>query len=96
MRARQMVRIHIALTDISGVYGAPRLYPEPQRKHGVQAHIGAEVTAQDGSRYTLHPRNRARGIRVSAVLITRMKLRGEAKKKKGSAAPGNSRNFPKG
>ena len=74
----------IALTDIDGVYGAPRLH-RAAKKHGVQAHIGAEVTAQDGSRYTLLVESR-RGYQNLCRLITRMKLR--SGKKGGAALPG--------
>jgi len=68
----------IALTDIDGVYGAPRLY-RAAKKHGVQAHIGAEVTAQDGCRYTLLVESR-KGYQNLCRLITRMKLRAGTKK----------------
>jgi error-prone DNA polymerase len=63
----------IALTDIDGVYGAPRLH-RAAKKHGIQAHIGSEVTATDGSRYTLLAESR-KGYQNLCRLITRMKLR---------------------
>ena len=81
----------IALTDIDGVYGAPRLH-RAAKKHGVQAHIGAEVKAQDGSRYTLLAESR-NGYRNLCRLITRMKLR--AGKKKGAALPEEFAEFSK-
>ena len=82
----------IALTDIDGVYGAPRLH-RAAKKHGVQAHIGAEVKAQDGSRYTLLAESR-NGYRNLCRLITRMKLR--AGKKKGAALPEEFAEFSEG
>ena len=63
----------IALTDIDGVYGAPRLHGEAGKK-GVHPHVGAEVTVSDGSRYTLLVETR-QGYQNLCQLITRMKLR---------------------
>src|SRR5580658_8569354 len=74
----------IALTDIDGVYGAPRLH-RAAKKHGIQAHIGAEVTAADGSRYTLLAESR-KGYQNLCRLITRMKLRAGTKKQPASAS----------
>jgi len=58
---------------------------------------GAEVTAQDGSRYTLLAESR-KGYQNLCRLITRMKLRGEKRveKKGGAALPEEFANFPKG
>ena len=85
----------IALTDIDGVYGAPRLY-RAAKKHDVRAHIGAEVTAQNGSRYTLLAESR-KGYQNLCRLITRMKLRAglSAKKRAAPRCLRNSPNFPK-
>ncbi|HMD97941.1 MAG TPA: error-prone DNA polymerase [Terriglobia bacterium] len=63
----------MALLDRDGVYGAPRFHLAAQ-KAGIRAHIGAEVTATDGSRYPLLVATRA-GYRNLCRLITRMKLR---------------------
>jgi len=63
----------MALLDRDGVYGAPRFHLAAQ-KAGIRAHIGAEVTATDGSRYPLLVATRA-GYQNLCRLITRMKLR---------------------
>ena len=42
----------MALLDRDGVYGAPRFHLAA-KKAGIQAHIGAEVTATTGIRYPL-------------------------------------------
>ena len=75
----------IALTDIDGVYGAPRLH-RAAKKHGIQAHIGAEVTAMDGSRYTLLAETR-KGYQNLCRMITRMKLRAGTKNPKPGHEP---------
>jgi len=62
----------MAVTDIDGVYGAPRLH-RAAKKHGIQAHVGCEVTVTDGSRYTLLAESR-KGYQNLCRLITRMKL----------------------
>ena len=66
----------MALTDIDGVYGAPRFH-KAAKKQGIQAHIGSEVTASDGSRYTLLAESR-QGYQNLCRLITRTKLRATA------------------
>jgi error-prone DNA polymerase len=63
----------VALLDRDGVYGAPRFH-FAAKKAGVRAHIGAEITAADGTVYPLLVRNRT-GYRNLCRLITRMKLR---------------------
>ena len=63
----------MALLDRDGVYGAPRFHLAAQ-KAGIRAHIGAEVTATDGSCYPLLVATRA-GYQNLCRLITRMKLR---------------------
>ncbi len=63
----------MALTDVDGFYGSARLHGAA-KKAGVQAHVGAEITIPDGSRYTLLAATRA-GYRNLSRLITRMKLR---------------------
>jgi len=73
----------MALADRDGVYGAPRFHMAA-KKAGIRAHVGAEVTATDGSRYTLLVETRA-GYQNLCRLITRMKLR--AGKGEGAVAP---------
>ncbi|MBV9084911.1 MAG: error-prone DNA polymerase [Acidobacteriaceae bacterium] len=63
----------IAVTDIDGVYGAPRFHLAA-KKLGIRALIGAEVSHSGGSRYTLIAENR-RGYQNLCRLITRTKLR---------------------
>jgi error-prone DNA polymerase len=63
----------MALTDIDGVYGSPRFHIAAQ-KYGIRAHVGAEVSCEDGSRYTLLCESRA-GYQNLCRLITRIKLR---------------------
>jgi len=72
----------MALLDRDGVYGAPRFH-FAAKKAGVRAHIGAEVTADDGRIYPLIALNRT-GYRNLCRLITQMKLR--SKKYEGAAA----------
>ena len=45
-RAAELEMPAMALLDRNGVYGAPRFHMEGQ-KHGVRAHIGAEVAVSD-------------------------------------------------
>ena len=63
----------MALLDRDGVYGAPRFHLAAQ-KAGIRAHIGAEITLQDGSVLPLLVQNRA-GYQNLCRLITRVKLR---------------------
>jgi error-prone DNA polymerase len=63
----------MALTDIDGVYGSPRFHAAA-RKYGIRAHVGAEVSCEDGSRWTLLCESRA-GYQNLCRLITRIKLR---------------------
>src|SRR6516225_9701050 len=72
----------MVLADRDGVYGAPRFHMAA-KKAGIRAHVGAEVTATDGSRYTLLVETRA-GYQNLCRLITRMKLR--ASKGEGAVA----------
>jgi error-prone DNA polymerase len=73
----------MALTDVDGVYGSARFHMSA-KKSGIQAHVGAEVTAKDGGRYTLLVQSRT-GYQNLSRLITRMKLRAGTKNPK----PGN-------
>ncbi len=59
----------MALTDVDGVYGSARFHMSA-KKAGIQAHIGAEVTAKDGGRYTLLVQSRT-GYQNLSRLITR-------------------------
>ena len=78
----------MALTDVDGVYGAPRFH-KAANKAGVQPHIGAEITAASGSRYTLLVRNRT-GYQNLCRLVTRMKLRPGTKNPKPGQGPAAS------
>jgi error-prone DNA polymerase len=73
----------MALTDVDGVYGSARFHMSA-KKAGIQAHVGAEVTAKDGGRYTLLVQSRT-GYQNLSRLITRMKLRAGTENPK----PGN-------
>lgn len=73
----------MALTDVDGVSGAARFYTQA-KKCGIRAHVGAEVSAADGSRITLLVETR-QGYQNLCRLITRMKLRTGTKNPK----PGN-------
>ncbi len=75
----------MALTDVDGVYGAPRFY-KAANKAGLQPHVGAEITAASGSRYTLLVRNRT-GYQNLCRLVTRMKLRPGTKNPKPGQGP---------
>ncbi len=76
----QMDSPAMAMLDVDNVSGAPRFYMAA-KKTGIRAHMGAEITAEDGSRYPLLVESRA-GYQNLCRLITSMKLRapkGEAK-----------------
>jgi error-prone DNA polymerase len=70
----------MALTDIDGVYGSARFH-SAAKKRGIQAHVGAEVTASDRSRHTLLAASRT-GYQNLCRLITRIKLRAGTKNPK--------------
>src|SRR3970040_1595885 len=70
-RCAQLELPAMALLDRDGVYGAPRFHLAAQ-KLGVRAHIGAEVTLQDGSVLPLLVQNRA-GYQNLCRLITNVK-----------------------
>ncbi len=63
----------MALLDRDGVYGSARFHLAGV-KAGIQAHIGAEVTASGGGRYVLLVKSRE-GYQNLCRLITKMKLR---------------------
>jgi error-prone DNA polymerase len=70
----------MALVDTDNVSGAPRFYMAA-KKLGIRPHMGAEITAAAGGRYTLLVESRA-GYQNLCRLISSMKLRSE----KGTAA----------
>jgi error-prone DNA polymerase len=70
----------MALIDTDNVSGAPRFYMAA-KKLGIRPHMGAEITAAAGGRYTLLVENRT-GYQNLCRLISSMKLRSE----KGAAA----------
>ena len=63
----------MAVTDVHGVYGAPRFHLSAKRL-GIRALIGAEVAAEEGGRYTLLAETR-QGYQNLCRLITRTKFR---------------------
>src|SRR5580698_4733106 len=75
----------MALTDVDGVYGSARFHMSA-KKAGLQAHVGAEVTAKDGGRYTLLVQSRT-GYQNLSRLITRIKLRAGTKNPKPGHEP---------
>ncbi len=70
----------VALLDRDSLSGAPRFHMAA-KKLGLRALIGAEITSQEGARFSLLAETRA-GYQNICRLITRMKLRA----KKGQAA----------
>jgi error-prone DNA polymerase len=72
-RAADLDYSALALMDRDNLCGAPRFYMAA-KKLGITAHIGAEITAEDGSTYPLLAENRT-GYRNLCRLITSMKLR---------------------
>ncbi|MGH9574743.1 MAG: DNA polymerase III subunit alpha [Candidatus Acidiferrales bacterium] len=62
-----------ALLDRDGVYGSPRFHLAAEKSR-LRAHVGAEVTSEEGWRYPLLVSSRA-GYQNLCRLITRMKLR---------------------
>jgi error-prone DNA polymerase len=79
----------MALTDVDGFYGSPRFHGAC-KKHGITAHVGAEITSAEGSRYTLFAATRA-GYQNLSRLITRMKLRAGTKNPKPGFEPAATR-----
>ena len=82
----------MALVDIDNVSGAPRFYMAA-KKAGIRPHIGAEVTAAAGGRYTLLVENRT-GYQNLCRLISSMKLRSE--KGKAAATESEFRQYAQG
>jgi error-prone DNA polymerase len=82
----------MAVLDIDNVSGAPRFY-HAAKKLGIKAHMGAEITAEDGARYPLLVESRT-GYQNLCRLITSMKLR--APKGEAKASEEELRRFSKG
>jgi error-prone DNA polymerase len=72
MADKEALERAMALTDVDGVYGSVRFHIEA-KKHGIRAHVGAEVSGP-GGRYTLLCETRE-GYQNLCRLITRIKLR---------------------
>ncbi|MEP6960887.1 MAG: error-prone DNA polymerase [Acidobacteriota bacterium] len=72
-RAAELEHPAAALLDRDNLSGAPRFHMAA-KKAGIQAHIGAEITGDDGDLYPLLAENRT-GYQNLCRLITSMKLR---------------------
>jgi error-prone DNA polymerase len=72
-RASELGHSAMALMDRDNLCGAPRFYMAA-KKIGAKAHIGAEITGEDGDLYPLLVENRT-GYQNLCRLITSMKLR---------------------
>jgi error-prone DNA polymerase len=72
-RAADLDHSAMALMDRDNLCGAPRFYMAA-KKIGAKAHIGAEITGEDGDLYPLLVENRT-GYQNLCRLITSMKLR---------------------
>jgi error-prone DNA polymerase len=72
-RAADLSHSAMALMDRDNLCGAPRFYMAA-KKLGAKAHIGAEITGEDGDLYPLLVENRT-GYQNLCRLITSMKLR---------------------
>jgi error-prone DNA polymerase len=72
-RAADLGHSAMALMDRDNLSGAPRFYMTA-KKIGAKAHIGAEITGEDGDLYPLLVENRT-GYQNLCRLITSMKLR---------------------
>ncbi|HXP86325.1 MAG TPA: error-prone DNA polymerase [Bryobacteraceae bacterium] len=72
-RAHSLGHASVALMDRDNLCGAPRFYMAAKKIHA-HAHIGAEITGEDGDTYPLLVENRT-GYQNLCRLITSMKLR---------------------
>ena len=72
-RAASLGHSAMALMDRDNLSGAPRFYMAA-KKIGAKAHLGAEITGEDGDRYALLAESRL-GYQNLCRLITSMKLR---------------------
>ena len=75
----------MALTDVDGVYGSARFH-KAASSHHIRAHVGAEITLPDKTRYTLLVKSQT-GYQNLCRLITRMKLRAGTKNPKPGHEP---------
>jgi error-prone DNA polymerase len=82
----------MALLDRDGLYGSPRFHLA-MKKLERKAHIGAEITCEEGGRLALLAASRE-GYQNLCRLITRMKLRSE--KGKGATQLGEVTKFSRG
>ncbi|HLJ48673.1 MAG TPA: error-prone DNA polymerase [Bryobacteraceae bacterium] len=92
LRASQLEMSALAILDRDCLSGIVRFHMAG-KKEGVRAHIGAEVTCTDGTRYALLAESRT-GYQNLCRLITRMKMR--AKKGEGAAEPEEFAEFSEG
>src|SRR4051812_41864913 len=72
-RCAQLDQPAMAIVDRNGVYGAVRFHMAA-KKVGIHAHIGSEITCDNGRTYPLLVESRA-GYQNLCRLVTRMKLR---------------------
>jgi error-prone DNA polymerase len=72
-RAASLGHAAMTLMDRDNLSGAPRFYMAA-KKIGTKAHLGAEITGEDGDRYALLAESRG-GYQNLCRLITSMKLR---------------------
>jgi error-prone DNA polymerase len=72
-RASELQHAAMALMDRDNLCGAPRFYMAA-KKIGAKAHLGAEITGEDGDTYPLLAESRT-GYQNLCRLITSMKLR---------------------
>ncbi|MBY0508447.1 MAG: error-prone DNA polymerase [Bryobacteraceae bacterium] len=82
----------LALADTDNLSGAPRFYMAA-RKAGLKAHLGAEITAAAGGRFTLFAESRT-GYQNLCRLLSTMKLR--APKGQGAATLDDFRQYAPG
>jgi error-prone DNA polymerase len=73
-RAQELEYPAMAVLDRDGFYGSPRFHMAA-KKSGLRAHVGTELTLNDGRRLPLLVRTQA-GYQNLCRLITRMKLHG--------------------
>ncbi len=73
-RCAELEQPAMAILDRNSLSGAVRFHMAAKKK-GIKAHIGAEVSCEDGRRYPLLAENRA-GYRNLCRLLTRMHLSG--------------------
>ncbi len=82
----------LGLADLDNLSGAPRFYMAA-KKAGLKAHLGVEVTAAAGGRYTLFAETRT-GYQNLCRLLSTMKLR--APKGKAAATEADFRTYSQG